>query len=370
VERVTGEAVVTPEQPLIPFDRPLYRAFQDVKKDLGERYGINFAVEDTLIYQAASGGVDPNDAMVNTLGFFSTWKIIRSDNEKDFAGLGFQAEVRGNHTGEFTDLRNDLGSLWSINDSTSDDYSKINQFWWGQRFGDGKLGYLVGKIDPGTRINQNRFAGSGNTQFFGQPFATNPARSFPDNGLGLMLRYEPVEWLYLHFTMSDSDAISTHSPFTTLNGRWLYAGEIGYQPVFDGLGQGIYRLMIYGRDTKSATDEIGVAVSIDQNLSDDLGVFFRYGGNDGGINAIRHLLAVGVSFLNPFGRSNDLAGVGVSFTYPSDSDLRDEYAVESYYRLQLTEGVELSPDVQVIFDPSAGGQDVVGVFGMRLRLLY
>lgn len=369
VEEVTSEARKTPPSPLLPIDRPLYRALQEVKKDLDEKYGINFAIEDTLIYQATSGGVDPNDAMVNTLGFFSTWKIIRSENEKDFGGLGFQAEVRGNHTGEFTELRNDLGSLWSPNDSTSDDYSKINQFWWGQRFGDGKFGYLIGKLDPGTRINQNRFAGSGNTQFFGQPFATNPARSFPDNGLGLMLRYEPSELVYLHFTMSDSDAVSTHSPFTTLNGRWLYAGEVGYQPVFDGLGQGSYRLMIYGRDAQSA-DEIGVAISLDQNLSGDLGAFLRYGGNDGGINAIRHLFAVGVSFLNPLGRVNDQAGVGVSFTHPSDNDLRDEYAVEAYYRLQLTEGVELSPDAQVIFDPSAGSQDVVGVFGLRLRLLY
>jgi len=79
----------------------------------------------------------------------------------------------------------------------------------------------VGLID---RINQNRFAGSGNTQFFGQPYATNPARSFPDNGLGLMLHAEPTDWLFLHFTMSDSDAVSNHSPFTTLSGHWLYAG--------------------------------------------------------------------------------------------------------------------------------------------------
>lgn len=111
-------------------------------------------------------------------------------------------------------------------------------------------------------------------------------------------------------------------------------------------------------------------MSADQNLSDDYGVFLRYGGNDGGINSIRHLLAVGFSFLTPFGRPNDQAGIGVSFTHPSSNDLRDEYSVEAYYRLQLTEGIELSPDAQVIFDPSAGSQDVVGVFGLRLRLLY
>jgi porin len=184
-----------------------------------------------------------------------------------------------------------------------------------------------------------------------------------------MLNAEPTDWLYVHFTMSDSDAISTHSPFTTLNGRWLYTGEVGYRPVFDGLGQGIYRLMLYGRDAESA-DEIGWSVSADQNLSDDLGVFLRYDGNDGGINAIRHLLAVGVSFLTPFGRENDEAGIGVSYSHPSSNDLQDEYSAEAYYRVQLTEGIEVSPDAQVVFNPSAGNQDVVGIFGVRLRLLY
>src|SRR6185369_16362551 len=150
-----------------------------------------------------------------------------------------------NHVGQFTELRNDLGSLWSPNDSTSDDYSKINQLWWGQRFADGRIGFLAGKIDPGSRINTNRFAGSGNTQFFGQPFATNPARSFPDNGIGLMARWEATDWLYFHYTMSDSDAVSTYSPFKTIHGRWLYAGEVGFKPILPQLGEGNYRLMIY-----------------------------------------------------------------------------------------------------------------------------
>src|SRR5690349_1433221 len=73
VERVTEEASRVAEMPLSTVDRPLYRAAQDSKKQLSDKYGVNWALEDTLIYQAASGGIDPNDAMVNTLGLFATW---------------------------------------------------------------------------------------------------------------------------------------------------------------------------------------------------------------------------------------------------------------------------------------------------------
>jgi hypothetical protein len=259
VEQVIGEAEHTPEQPFSIADRPVYDALQKWKKDLSDKSGIHWALEDTVIYQAASGGVDPNAALVNTLGLFGTWKIFRSEDGKDFGGLGFQGEIRGNHIDQFTALRDDLGTLWSPNDSTSDDYTKINQLWWGQQMADGKFGFLVGKIDPGSRINGSRFAGSGNTQFFGQPYATNPARSFPDNGLGLMLHADPTDWLFFHFTMSDSDAVSTHSPFTTVEGRWLYAGEVGFKPVINRMGQGTYRLMIYQRDTEAA-DEFGWSI--------------------------------------------------------------------------------------------------------------
>ena len=370
VEQVTAEAQRTPEDPLSGVDRPLYRALQRSKRELSEKYGITWALEDTAIYQITSGGVDPNDALVNTLGLFATWKVFRDDNGKDFAGLGFQAETRGDPLdGHFTDLRDSLGTLWSPNDSTSDDYSKINQLWWGQRFGEGRFGFLVGKIDPGAHINANRYAGSGNTQFFAQPFATNPGRSFPDNGLGFMLRAEPAEWLFLHFTMSDSDAVSTYSPFKTINGNWFYAGEVGLRPAVRQLGQGVYRLMVYQRELDDA-DEFGWSVSADQDLTDRYGVFLRYGGNDAGINVINHIVSTGVSLLAPFDRGNDEAGIGFSYTRPSDDDLRDEYSSEVYYRLQLTEGIELSGSAQLILDPSASDQDAVGVFGLRTRILF
>ena len=109
--------------------------------------------------------------------------------------------------------------------------------------------------------------------------------------------------------------------------------------------------------------------------------FLRYGGNDagagagdddgGGLNAIEHLVSGGVSFLRPFGRPNDQAGVGLSWTHPVDTDFRDEYAAEVYYRLQVTEGLEVSGSAQLILDPSANpDHDAVGVFGLRVRLLY
>lgn len=141
------------------------------------------------------------------------------------------------------------------------------------------------------------------------------------------------------------------------------------RPKVDGIGQGIYRFMLYYRDRETA-QELGWAISFDQNLTDQYGVFMRYGGNDGHLNSIEHLVSAGFSFLKPFGRVNDQAGIAASYTHPSDGDLRDEYAAEVYYRLQVTAGIELSGSAQLIVDPSASDSDAIGVFGIRARILY
>ena len=60
----------------------------------------------------------------------------------------------------------------------------------------------------------------------------------------------------------------------------------------------------------------------------------------------------------------------MSYSHPTDDDLRDEYATELYYRLQVTEGFELSGSAQFIIDPSASDRDKAAVFGLRARLLY
>ena len=65
-----------------------------------------------------------------------------------------------------------------------------------------------------------------------------------------------------------------------------------------------------------------------------------------------------------------LDGVGFSYTIPTDDDLRDEFATEVYYRLQVTEGFELSGSAQLIIDPSASDDEAAAVFGLRARFLY
>jgi carbohydrate-selective porin OprB len=55
---------------------------------------------------------------------------------------------------------------------------------------------------------------------------------------------------------------------------------------------------------------------------------------------------------------------------PSDTS-RQQFASEFFYRLELLEGLEVSPDIQLIWQPAnRPDRDFVGVFGLRTRLVF
>ena len=48
----------------------------------------------------------------------------------------------------------------------------------------------------------------------------------------------------------------------------------------------------------------------------------------------------------------------------------DETILELFYRLQLTDTLELTPMIQVLFNPALSDKEIVGVFGARLLMTF
>ena len=55
----------------------------------------------------------------------------------------------------------------------------------------------------------------------------------------------------------------------------------------------------------------------------------------------------------------------------SNSSLRDQMVAEGFYRLQWSPAIQVTADAQLIINPTlAPDKDVVGVFGVRLRITF
>ena len=114
-------------------------------------------------------------------------------------------------------------------------------------------------------------------------------------------------------------------------------------------------------------------------------------------------VSCGIGIEKPFGRRGDLFGLGFNWMRPSSAissagngggllggtstavefvglpynqtnvfaspgtTARPQSMIEAFYRVQLTESMQLTPDIQVVFDPSARDDtDVSVVLGLRL----
>ena len=64
---------------------------------------------------------------------------------------------------------------------------------------------------------------------------------------------------------------------------------------------------------------------------------------------MRRFVGVGGSY-RPFGR--DALGAAVSWGSPPDKTLRNQLTGEVFYRVQLTQNITFTPNMQVTFKPS------------------
>ena len=108
-----------------------------------------------------------------------------------------------------------------------------------------------------------------------------------------------------------------------------------------------------------------------QELSTKLAVFGRCGTGDGKRTAVQHSAAAGFVFTQFLGYNNDWLGVGFMWQDPTERTRAEDYGMEVFWRMQLTKNIQLTPDVQIYFDPSRSPTgDTEAAFGLRLGVYF
>ena len=351
----------------------LYGLWKPWRDDLKERTGINVGLAYTTLGQVATRGEGPRDAWSGDFDLFGKWDLLRRD--ADTGSLGFLVEQRHRY-GRITpsQLGTNIGALWGTTKGFNTEDFAIVQLWWEQFLFEDHVKLTAGKLDPANFYNGNRFQ-SQNTFFLNRAFSENPARAFPDNSLGANLRLIPAADVYVSLGLHDTNGTKTTTGFGGLDiDDLFYAAEIGVMPTIEGLGGGRYRFTYWYTGGGKSTDGDsggGFALSLEQDIGNGLIPFFRYGYQDRDLRDTKQIVSGGVGVVNPFGRADDVLGIGFAWGQPEDDRLRDQYVAEAFYRLQLTPKIQVTPGYQIIFDPSKNpDQDVVGVFEFRVRVVF
>ena len=349
------------------------------KQDFAEQTGFNYLVEYGVITQWGSRGPSKFHAD-HELNLIGMWDVIDSPDSGQGRVIGWFQNSLTLGADTTTVFRRSQGILSPPNGGdTFPDHSanRLQHLAWEQRFVNERIRLMAGKLTTRILINQNRYAVSDREDFFTPMVVNNPVVPYTARiGLGVFGEYREDRW-YASALVRDADATADFIDIDSLDtGNWEYAGEVGLTPEVDGLGEGNYRI------TGHYTDSVGsgasyqpsgwsFSASFDQDIGESVGAFFRYAWADNPLRAFEQRVAAGAQIMSPFEHPDDRIGIAGWWGEPSDSSLRDEYGLEVFYRVQLTRTLQVTPDVQLIFDPALDPtHDVAFIGGLRARLEF
>ncbi|NIP30601.1 MAG: hypothetical protein GTO02_11760 [Candidatus Dadabacteria bacterium] len=363
-----------------PFSR-IVQPWRKLNSKLRETIRLELTLAYTALYQVADKATQAegkNHAAGGIWDFSGLWEVF-SENKSYPAYIGFRSSTKHKL---FTDispseLGENIGSLWRTDGTYGENNFFISQLWWEQHIFDNKLSFRVGKIDQSDYIDSFNFS-SAKLFFINSAFSSNPTISYPGNGLGAAVLYNPDKFFYILSSFGDANGDSSTFDFGTFfNEQEFFAGiEVGFLTEINRHGNGNYHVAIWHSDRikkQNVPSGRGLAITFQQQFRNEYNTFLRYSYTNGDVTDVKQLLSGGVGVYDPLhlGINDNLLGLAFAWGEPEVNSLRSQYVIESFLRLQVFPSIQVTPDIQLIINPSeAPDENIVAVLGMRFRIAF
>lgn len=379
------ESANTPKESRI--DPPVSQSFMErwgaFKKSLDDDAGIKFSIAYTQVLQAASSDSRWQTGSGAQAEFDFTWELFGRNGTGPKGLIGGKFETRFNLLNATApqSVAPAAGSIWSGAIGYGEQDPSLSQLWYEQHLIRDRVLLRFGKIAPFTVFDYYKYK-SPRVAFLGQPQNFNPTIPFPPSALGLGAAARLTNGGYVVGGVFDANGSPIRPGFDTLfeDGELFSIAEVGWAPDFVfGLepgkdfrpGNDDYHLTVWHSDAREKIgrpEGWGFTASAQKGFGNFV-PYARYGYSNGGATTLKQFASIGAGFENVFGYDADVIGVGVSWGDPWNAALDNQYAVEAFYRMQLTPQFALTPDVQVIVDPATDpASDLLGVFSLRGRI--
>lgn len=354
--------------------KPWYETKAKVNEKLGLQYGVNY----TAVYLAASDGITDESETSSASGIIDIpvhWTLLGRESG-DYGTLGVKFENRhvyGSNQVAPMFLGFETGSLLLPATKANEFTFRFTEMWWQQTLLQQRLHFVVGKVDP---TNYYTFHGLVHPfmNFFGYGQSVSASANWPNQGFAVMAAGLPTENLYITAGLHDAGG----DPFDSGNvlyigdnffdGNFFKAVEVGYVPSFAERYFRKISLTYWHSDAYEGSEEgQGIALASHWFFKERFIPFLLAGFSDGkGANVLAESIiagGIGFRFL-----SHDILGIALNWSHPPDASLRDQYTAEAYYRFYLTEHLEITPDLQWVINPTLNLEvSSIVYFGMRAR---
>ena len=189
---------------------------------------------------------------------------------------------------------------------------------------------------------------------------------------GAAMEIAASKHVYVHAVTVDTEGSQQSNLKTLVDKKYMNAIEIGWKAGAPTQQEHLFRFLAWRDDTSNYGSGHGVGFGTDYEFPDRWVFFGRMGlATDTG-TAIRRVIDLGAAQIKPFGRTGDLFGAALTITQPSvGRGLHHESLFETFYRIRVTQSVEIGPDLEVSVHPTnAVNRYATALIGVRGRIIF
>lgn len=363
------------------FQRDSLEGWKTWKETVDERFGLNFGLDYSFLAYAASDAVGKDNASSGAARLYGTWNFLGRGTE-DTGGLVFKVEHRHRY-GSFapTDFAGQLGYAGVLHATYNNNGWRATNLYWRQSFDDQRFVFYAGYIDTTDYLDVYALA-SPWTGFSNLAFATGSGSigGLPDGSLGVMGAVWLTDSLYMIGSIADANGDATDlgggfdtffDEFETLKTLEFYWIPDKSKLLLDKFNVAVWQ--IDAASTKGTPSGWGISASSSMTIRDEWLLFLRGGWADNGGSLYDRSVSVG--FGHQCKGSPNLLGFGLNWASPNPGTFPgnpgDQVTSEIFYRWQATPNVQLTPSVQLLFDPAFNPQDdFIAIAGLRGRVAF
>jgi len=354
-------------------------SWNDWKKSLKDKHGFGFSVDYTSVLLTASETFSDDTGAGGIARVYGSWDLTQ-DGASALVWKFEHRHAYGN-TSPFDFSLGQMGYVGLQEPPFNDGGFRTQNLYWRHRLNGGRSTLIAGIMDATDYVDAFALA-SPWLHFMNFGFSTGSAAiGLPnDAAVGVAFGSMLTDNIYVITGITDTNGdpsrpfegfdnfISDNEYFTSIEIGWTSSHE---RIIFDNT-----HLTVWHKDKQvelGVNSGWGAAFSYSRYLNDNLMPFVRGAYADNGGTLLQKSLSVGMGYQTE--AFSGLVGLGLNWGEPNDDTfgpgLRDQYALEAFYRVPVGQRVAITVDTQFISDPALNpDESTLWMFNLRARFAF
>ena len=371
LSKIPADPLIQPD-PVAPILRPINMLVDHSIHSLRLKFGATY----TVLNQYATITPDGvrHDQPSGRLDFTGAWTVYDHENTAGSISLLIRSGTNIAMSQQFN-LSDQLGSglyLNCLQGGGPQEPITVNVLYWRQDFLSKRLSLYVGKIHPNEYVTLSMFNNDERSQFLNG--ANDGNLSVASDGTyagGGAVEFQATQHVFVHGLAVDTEGAQQRNIETLVDRKYAEGLELGWSSGSLGEKYRLYRAGMWRDDTKDRGSGYGGGFEFDHELSDGWTPFGRFAFATKTGTAIKDEYGLGLAQVHPFGRRGDMFGAAFNYSEPNAPAKHHESVFESFYRLRLTQSVEVGPDVEVSIHPTyATRAYTTTLLSARMRIIF